>query len=231
MSCHLSSHGPVRPASQGAKQEAVGMYRKMVASEECKNPLAWSAQGFSLDQFDMCFLPGGHEKSVRQLIDSDTVHKLFASYFPQTKKPGKKVVGALCHGVMVLSESKGDDGKSVIYDCTTTSLPARFEQVAFWGTRAFLGDYYKTYGQGSEDVEMSVSLDPPSSPGPSERARDNKHVRGYVGEEEPQERQGAVQKQPGNATVSTNTLLLQRGPHAWLLAASHTTSHSGCRFD
>ena len=57
----------------------------------------------------------------------------------------------------MLSETKGEDGKSVIHECVTTALPARFEQVAFWGTRAFLGDYYKTYGKGSDDVEASVS--------------------------------------------------------------------------
>jgi hypothetical protein len=57
---------------------------------------------------------------------------------------------------MVLSETKRSDGKSVIYECDTTALPARFEQVAYWGTRLFLGNYYKTYGAGSDDVEVSV---------------------------------------------------------------------------
>lgn len=50
----------------------------------------------------------------------------------------------------------GANGKSIIHECHTTALPARFEQVAFWATRAFLGDYYKTYGAGSDDVEVSV---------------------------------------------------------------------------
>ncbi len=57
---------------------------------------------------------------------------------------------------MVLSETEGTDGKSIIHECATTALPARFEQIAHWGTRAFLGDYYKTYGAGSDDVEASV---------------------------------------------------------------------------
>ena len=128
----------------------------MNESDECKKPLAWSDKDFSLDQFDLLYLPGGHEKRVRQIIDSETLHKLIAAYFPLTRKPGKKAVVAVCHGVLVVSESKGEDGKSCIHECNTTSLPAKFEQVAFWGTRAFLGDYYKTYGAGSEDVEDSV---------------------------------------------------------------------------
>ena len=85
------------------------------------------------------------------------MHKHLASYFPATTKPSSKTVAAVCHGVMVLSQTEGAGGKSIIHECVTTALPARFEQVAFWGTRAFLGDYYKTYGSGSENVEDSVS--------------------------------------------------------------------------
>jgi putative intracellular protease/amidase len=129
----------------------------MSQAPEFQTPLSWSSPTFSLEPYNLIFLPGGHEKSVRQLIDSPIIHKHLASYFPGTKKPSKKNVAAVCHGVMVLSETKGEDGKSVIHECATTALPARFEQVAFWGTRAFLGDYYKTYGAGSEDVEASVS--------------------------------------------------------------------------
>jgi hypothetical protein len=134
----------------------VKKYRVMAESEEWKNPLSWSDEQFTLDAFDLVFLPGGHDKAVRQVIDSERVHQLLVDFFPKTKKPGKKAVGAVCHGVMVLSESKNPDGSSVIRDWDTTALPARFEQLAFWGTRLFLGDYYKTYGAGSENVEDSV---------------------------------------------------------------------------
>ncbi|KAL6886156.1 hypothetical protein HDV57DRAFT_508434 [Trichoderma longibrachiatum] len=142
----------------GASSSIVKQYRVMAESEEWKNPLSWSDEQFSLDAFNLVFLPGGHDKAVRQIIDSDRVHKLLADYFPKTKKPSNKAVGAVCHGVMVLSESKHPDGSSVIRDCVTTALPARFEQVAFWGTRLFLGDYYKTYGAGSENVEDSLTV-------------------------------------------------------------------------
>jgi hypothetical protein len=128
----------------------------MAVSEECQHPLSWSEPGFTLDSFDLVLLPGGHEKGVRQIIDSATVHKLLVDFFPKTRKPGKKAVAAVCHGVMVLSEAKDAQGNSVIRECATTALPANFERVAFWGTRLFLGDYYKTYGAGSENVEGSV---------------------------------------------------------------------------
>jgi putative intracellular protease/amidase len=129
----------------------------MSTTPEFQKPLSWSSPDFNLDSYNLVFLPGGHEKGVRQLIDSPIIHKHLASYFPATTKPSSRTVAAVCHGVMVLSQTEGADGKSVIHECVTTALPARFEQVAFWGTRAFLGDYYKTYGSGSENVEESVS--------------------------------------------------------------------------
>jgi putative intracellular protease/amidase len=137
-------------------------YAKMVASEECKQPLSWTAPGFSLDPFSLVFLPGGHDKAVVQIMDSAAVHSLLLGYFPKTRKQqadgaaATKAVGAICHGVLVLANAKDAQGHSVLRECTTATLPARFEQVAYWGTRVFLGDYYKTYGAGSEDVEVSV---------------------------------------------------------------------------
>ncbi|OAQ71099.2 DJ-1/PfpI family protein [Pochonia chlamydosporia 170] len=148
----------------GATASVVSQYNTVSQSPEWANPVAWTSPSFSLDDYNLVFLPGGHEKSVRQVIDSAVVHKLLLDFFPKTKKPSSKAVGAVCHGVMVLSEAKGEDGRSAIHDAVTTTLPARFEQVAFWGTRAFLGDYYKTYGACSADVEESVrkALDDPA---------------------------------------------------------------------
>lgn len=140
----------------GATAAVVNQYKAMLESDEARNPLSWTAPGFSLDEYNLVLLPGGHDKAVRQIIDSKEVHNLMLDYFPKTKKPSNKAVGAICHGVMVLSSAKGSDGKSVIHECTTTTLPGLFESSVYWATRAFLGDYYKTYGAGSENTEDSV---------------------------------------------------------------------------
>jgi hypothetical protein len=58
--------------------------------------------------------------------------------------------------VLAVAEATLPEGKSVLHDATTTALPDAFEGVAFWGTRLFLGDYYKTYGAGSDGVETCV---------------------------------------------------------------------------
>lgn len=147
----------------GATSEVVGLYQKMKQDLHDITILAWTETSFSLDTYELVFLPGGHEKGVKQVIDSPEVHKLLLEYFPKTRKPSNKSVAAICHGVMVLSESLQPDGKSVIHDATTTALPGTMEQGIFWGTRAFLGDYYKTYGPNSDSVQTSVSnrLDDP----------------------------------------------------------------------
>ena len=144
---------------QGATKEACDLYAQMKKDMTSMDILSWTDPSFSLDPFDLIFLPGGHEKGVVQVINSPIVHQLIADYFPKTKKPSRKSCAAICHGVMVLSESSLPGGKSVIHDVTTTALPGAMEQSIFWGTRLFLGDYYKTYGASSDSVETSVRCD------------------------------------------------------------------------
>jgi len=148
----------------GANKSSIEAYNQMSATPEWLHPISWSAPDFTLDSYNLVFLPGGHDKGVRQLLDSPIIRKHLAEYFPKTLKPSTKTVAAICHGVMVLSETKDKEGKSVIHECVTTTLPGRFEQVAFWGTRAFMGDYYKTYGSCSDNVEDFVrrALDDPA---------------------------------------------------------------------
>lgn len=133
----------------------------MKQSPACQNPLSWDK--IDLSSYNLVFLPGGHEKGVRQIIDSPTVHSLLSAYMPLTLKPSAHALVAVCHGVMVLANTKDASGKSVLHDKTTTALAGGHEQGIFWATRAVLGDYYKTYGAGSESVEESVKkvLDEP----------------------------------------------------------------------
>lgn len=124
---------------------------------------SWTNPQFTLEPYDLVFLPGGHQKGVRQVTDSSIIHQHLVQYFPATLKPSTKTVAAVCHGVLVLVESTLPDGKSVIHDATTTALPGMMEQGICWATRPFLGDYYKTYGAGSDSVQTAVSkrLDDP----------------------------------------------------------------------
>lgn len=122
-----------------------------------KRPLPWTDPRFTLEPYDLVFLSGGHEKGVRQVIDSPIIHHHLAQYFPSTRKPSNKTIAAVCHAVLVLAESTIPDGKSVLHDATTTALPGMMEQGILWATRPFLGDYYKTYGARSESVQTAIS--------------------------------------------------------------------------
>jgi len=141
----------------GANTTAKKAYHSLATScENFQHPLSFQDPSFSLDSYDLVFLPGGHEKRVRQIIDSPRAHELLASYFPQTQKPSRKSLAAICHGVQVLATASLPDGRSVIHDATTTALPAFMEQGIFHATKLVLGDYYKTYGAGTDSVEEVV---------------------------------------------------------------------------
>lgn len=132
----------------------------MIRDTAYQNPVSWTKPGFSLSQYDLCFLPGGHDKGMQKFIESSSLHSLLADYVPQTKRgdPAKKCLAAICHGVQVLAAASDatDKSRSVIHDFETTALPNTMEQGIFWATRAFLGDYYKTYGASSDSVETIV---------------------------------------------------------------------------
>lgn len=149
----------------GAAKTAKTAYAELETKEQFQKPLSWSNPSFSLEEYDLVFLPGGHDKAVRQIIDSSRVHELLAAYFPLTVADSskKKCLAAICHGVQVLAASSYKDGKSVLHDATTTSLIHFMEESIYQATRVFLGDYYKTYGAGTPSVEQIVKekLDEP----------------------------------------------------------------------
>ncbi|ETN46959.1 uncharacterized protein HMPREF1541_01149 [Cyphellophora europaea CBS 101466] len=141
----------------GANQAAKAAYEILSKDTAFRQPLSWTAPGFSLVDFDLVFLPGGHERSVRQLLDSAEAQKVLVEYFETAKKPSSKVVAAICHGTQVLANATRADGKSVLHECDTTGLPGAMEQTVFHATRLVLGDYYKTYGAGSDSVQTAVT--------------------------------------------------------------------------
>lgn len=141
----------------GANAAAKAAYKSLTESAEFARPQAWTSPGFSLTDNDVVFIPGGHDKGVRQLLDSSQAQDALAAYFEKTKKPSHKIVAAICHGPQALANATRPDGTSVLHDCTTTGLPTMMEQSIFHVTRLVLGDYYKTYGAGSDSVQTAIT--------------------------------------------------------------------------
>ncbi|HHQ48248.1 MAG TPA: hypothetical protein ENK19_05120, partial [Acidobacteria bacterium] len=99
-----------------ARADAVAAYRQMEGSRAFQKPLAYDEVHPA--SFDAIFLPGGHDKGVREYLESEVLHEIVASFFALGKP-----VGAVCHGVLLAARSlEAPTGKSVIHDRTVTSL-------------------------------------------------------------------------------------------------------------
>jgi putative intracellular protease/amidase len=102
---------------------------------------------------DGVVIPGGHAKGMRTLIESEAAQALGAAVLR-----GGKAVGAICHGVLVLSRAKDPKRvSSALFGRRTTALPRAMELFAFNATRVWAGDYYRTYATPVED-EVRAAL-------------------------------------------------------------------------
>ena len=161
-----------------AREDAVSAYSDLEKNESFCNPLKYTeAQELN---FDAIFLPGGHDKGVKEYLESKVLQNLIVDFF-KTKKP----VGAICHGVVLASRSiNPETKKSAIYHYKTTSLLKSQEMLAYKLTKRRLKDYYLTYPDLTVEDEVKSSLSDSNNylKGSSPILRDsNKHLkRGFV---------------------------------------------------
>jgi len=131
-----------------ARADAVDAYLQMSQSNEFQHPIAY--QQIAPDYADALLLPGGHDKGMREYLDSSQLQSI-SSHFLMSNKP----VAAICHGVVLLARSENQTGQSVLLDYKTTALLRTQELAAFHMTQLWLGDYYRTYGTTVEDEVKS----------------------------------------------------------------------------
>ncbi|WP_028445519.1 type 1 glutamine amidotransferase domain-containing protein [Chitinimonas koreensis] len=144
--------GPLKPILR-ADANARRAHAAMVESAAFRQPIAW-ADIAALD-YDGLLLPGGHAPGMRPYLESPLLQAAVADSFARGRP-----VGAVCHGVLVVSRARGADGRSVLYGRRTTGLLAQQELAAWWLTRAWLGDYYRTYPQTVQDEVTAVLARP-----------------------------------------------------------------------
>lgn len=65
------------------------------------------------------------------------------------------------HGAMAVAWTNTTDGKSILHNRRTTTLPEYMEESAFLGSKLFLGDYYLTYPFTRTQNAVTSSLDTP----------------------------------------------------------------------
>jgi len=135
-----------------ARKDAVNAYLRMEESEAFRKPIRYSE--IKESDYDGLFLPGGHDKGVKEYLESAVLQNLVAAFF-KSNKP----VSAICHGVVLAARSiDSSTGKSVLYDYKTTSLLKTQELTGYQMTRLWLKDYYLTYPNLTVEDEVKSVL-------------------------------------------------------------------------
>jgi len=135
-----------------AKTPAVRAYLALEIDESFCKPLSYKKA--SITNFDALYLPGGHDKGVKEYLESPILQQIAVSFF-NAKKP----VGAVCHGVVLLAKSiDAKTNKSVLYKYKTTALLKKQELMAYQMTKLWLKDYYLTYPEITVEEEVTAVL-------------------------------------------------------------------------
>lgn len=94
---------------------------------------------------------------MRQYLEDTTIREKVVPYISNPKK----VVGAICHGTIVLARAiDPSTGKSVLFQRKSTCLPKYMEKTAYFMTAWKLGRYYRTYDIYVED-ELCQAMNNP----------------------------------------------------------------------
>lgn len=135
-----------------ARQDAKDAYWDMYSSQEYNKPIAY--ESILEQEYDSIYLPGGHHKGVKEYLESNVLQNIIPQFFKN-----KKIIGAICHGTILLARSKSIDSEnSVLYNYKTTSLLKSQEMLAYNMTRLWLKDYYLTYPEITVEDEVKSVL-------------------------------------------------------------------------
>ncbi len=161
-----------------ARKDAVDAYRELEQYDNFRNPLKYTQIRYS--DHDALLLPGGHDKGVKEYLESEILQRVVVDFF-ESGKP----VAAICHGVLLAARSTSPQtGKSVLYGYKTTALLKKQEMLAYNMTRWWLHDYYLTYPGMTVEDEVKSALSSPdnfiTAPTGASRDSENNLERGFV---------------------------------------------------
>lgn len=161
-----------------ARKDARIAYAEMQEDQAFCSPTKY--KDLKESDFDAIFLPGGHDKGVKEYLESKLLQDLIVQFF----KSNKPVAG-ICHGILLIARSiDKETGKSVLANYKTTSLLKTQELAAFNLTRLWLGDYYLTYPEITTQDEVISYLETAANfltgPRPISKDRRNNLNAGFV---------------------------------------------------
>lgn len=140
-----------------ANRDARDAYAAMARTPAFTSPSRFDA--LDPKDFDALVLPGGHRaRGIRAYLEDADLQRFVAAMFA-----ADKVVGAICHGVVVAARAVSPTtGRSVLHGRQTTSLTWAQEGLA-WTlgrvVRFWDGDYYRTYVEGPGDAPRSRGVE------------------------------------------------------------------------
>ena len=136
-----------------ARKDAFDACKEMEQTAEFCSPSRYDE--VSAEDFDALLLPGGHDKRVREYLESKVLQNLVVAFFA-----AEKPVAAICHGVVLAARSiDPNTKKSIISDYKTTCLLKSQEMAGYNLTRLWLKDYYLTYPGLTVEDEIKSVLD------------------------------------------------------------------------
>ena len=138
----------------GAGPKGLAAYRAMTRSEAFQHPIRYAE--IDAAQFDAVSLTGGHAPGMKQYLESHVLQEKMVQFWKQGK-----VVGAICHGVLVLARAVDPEtGKSLLHGSQVTALTKDLETAGYLLTFWLLGRRYRTYACYVADEVRQVLKDP-----------------------------------------------------------------------
>jgi len=123
----------------GAGPKGLAAYRAMTQSEAFRRPMRYD--DIDALHFDGVSLTGGHAPGMKPYLESRVLQSKMVQFWKQGK-----VVGAICHGVLVLARAiDPETGQSVLYGSQVTALTRDLETAGYLLTFWLLGRRYRTY--------------------------------------------------------------------------------------
>ena len=129
---------PIFAKILAAQPEGVRSYHQMEPSSDFQSPITY--EDIVPEDYDALLLPGGHAAETRAYLENPTLQQHAGAFLDSGR-----IVGALCHGALVLARAQRADGSSLLAGRTMTALTWTMEMSAWALTAWRLGTRYRIY--------------------------------------------------------------------------------------
>jgi protease I len=143
--------GPLSPfLKTNSKVKAV--FEKMSSEESFKAPLSF--EQVTVSDYQALLIPGGHGPKMKPFLESLELESLIYTFYEQ-----KKILCAICTGVLALARTKTPEGRSILQWNQVTSVTSLMEKTGSFFTNFWLGPYFRLYDLTAQEEITSYLCD------------------------------------------------------------------------